>query len=74
MACAAHRHTSRRPAGARILCFECYRARLDRPEPLPVFVQPFPRVLTGRELQHRKRMLTHLSTCASQSGSGTGVA
>lgn len=53
----AHRISART---RRVLCFECYRARLDRPEPLPVLVQPFPRILTRAEVEHRRRMLQHL--------------
>ena len=52
----AHRDTARR----RVLCFECYRARLDRPERLRMSVLTFPRVLTEREMRHRRRMLEHL--------------
>jgi hypothetical protein len=59
MSCAAHRFKPRR-TGARILCFECYRSRLDRPEPRPVAVIPFPRLMSERELAHRRQMLTHL--------------
>ena len=61
MSCAAHRcNGGRRSAGARVLCFECYRARLDRPERLPVFVIPFPKPLTERDREHRRAMLSHL--------------
>jgi hypothetical protein len=44
----------------RVLCFECYRSRIDRPEPVRLTASPFPRLLTQRELQHRQRMLRHL--------------
>ena len=60
MACTAHHHDRRRTEG-KVLCFECYRARLDRPERLPVFVIPFPRLLTERERDHRQRMIDHLA-------------
>lgn len=60
MACKAHLHSNLRRTRGRILCFECYRARLDRPERLRMPVLTFPRVLTQRELQHRRRMLKHL--------------
>jgi hypothetical protein len=65
MACATHRIDNRHSRG-RVLCFECYRARLDRPEPLPVFVIPFPRLLSERERQHRKRMLSHLTASSTR--------
>ena len=61
MSCAA-RH------GKNVLCFECYRSRLDAPPErrlAKVTVFPnavFPRVLTDRELAHRHRMLSHLRT------------
>jgi hypothetical protein len=68
MSCAAHRcHDRNRSEDAhtagvgRVICFECYRSRLDRPERMPVFVIPFPRLLRDRELAHRKRMLSHLA-------------
>lgn len=61
MSCAAHRFNGRRTRG-RLLCFECYRARLDRPEQARMPVLMFPRVLTERELEHRRRMLAHLAT------------
>jgi hypothetical protein len=60
MSCAAHRATGPRTRG-RVVCFECYRARLDRPEHVPVPVVPFPRVLTGRQREHRRHMLAFLS-------------
>ena len=61
MSCIAHRFDNRRTRG-RVLCFECYRARFDRPERLRMPVLTFPRVLTERELAHRRQMLVHLGT------------
>lgn len=61
MSC-AHRNGARR----RVLCFECYRSRIDRPEHVKVFASPFPRVLTGREVAHRRQMLAHLVAGARQ--------
>ena len=52
----AHRNRTRR----RVLCFECYRSRIDRPERVKVLASPFPRVLTEHDLAHRRRMLSHL--------------
>jgi len=82
MVCAAHRCNGRVPSAGvrsdgdcsgqlvgRVICFECYRARLDRPEPLPVFVIPFPRLLSGRELAHRRRMISHLAASDAQEAS-----
>ena len=61
MSCRMHRINDEQSDGrARVLCFQCYRARLDRPERVPVVVVPFPRALTERELLHRRRMLAHL--------------
>lgn len=60
MSCVAHRLSNRNRKHGRVLCFECYRARLDRPERLRMPAMLFPRVLTERELQHRRRMLAHL--------------
>lgn len=57
---ACHAEARRRSARRRVLCFECYRARLDRPEGLRMPAALFPRVLTERELHHRRRMLSHL--------------
>lgn len=45
----------------RVLCFECYRARIDRPERVKVLASPFPRMLNDREVAHRRRMLAHLN-------------
>ena len=59
MSCAAHRFNGR--TRGRILCFECYRARLDRPERLRMPVLTFPRLLSARELAHRRQMLAHLA-------------
>ena len=59
MSCAAHRANRGRFRG-RVLCFECYRTKLDRPERLHLAVTAFPRVLTMREMEHRRRMLEHL--------------
>jgi hypothetical protein len=59
MACAEHRH--RKGRRARVLCFECYRSRIDRPDHVKILASPFPRVLTEREHAHRRRMLTHLA-------------
>jgi recombinational DNA repair protein (RecF pathway) len=56
MSCAAHRSRNR----GRILCFECYRARIDRPERVKLVAAPFPRVLSAREIEHRRRMLQQL--------------
>ena len=73
MVCATHGKTKRRTRGAchaeahrdgarrRVLCFECYRSRTDRPECVKVLASPFPRVLTRRELAHRRQMLVHLA-------------
>jgi hypothetical protein len=61
---ACHAETHRNAARRRVLCFECYRSRVDRPEHVTVLASPFPRVLTDGELEHRRRMLAHL-------GSGT---
>ena len=65
MSCAAHRATGCHTRG-RVVCFECYRARLDRPERLKVPVIPFPRVLTAREREHRSQMLAFLSRTYSR--------
>jgi hypothetical protein len=46
----------------RLLCFECYRARLDRPERLRMPIVTFPRLLTQREVAHRRQMLAHLAS------------
>jgi hypothetical protein len=59
MSCGTHRHRS--GTRARLLCFECYRSRIDRPERVKVLASPFPRLLTGRERTHRRRMLAHLA-------------
>jgi hypothetical protein len=48
------------------VCFECYRARLDRPERLRVPVIPFPRVLTAQDQKHRSQMLAFLSRAYSR--------
>jgi hypothetical protein len=57
MSCAAHRSRNR----GRVLCFECYRARIDRPERVKLVATPFPRVLSAREIEHRRRMLAHFA-------------
>ena len=57
---ACHAEAHRIGARRRVLCFECYRARIDRPDPVKVLASPFPRVLTERERAHRRRMLAHL--------------
>ena len=57
MSCAAHRSRNR----GRVLCFECYRARIDRPERVKLVATPFPRVLSAREVEHRRRMLAHFA-------------
>jgi hypothetical protein len=71
MFCIAHHVGNRRNRSAgggfsrragRVLCFECYRARLDRPERLRMSILTFPRLLTGPELEHRRRMLAHLGS------------
>ena len=72
MSCAAHRSKRRRTHGGachaeahrcsarrRVLCFQCYRSRLDRPDRVRLVAAPFPRVLTPREVEHRRRMLAH---------------
>jgi len=65
MSCAAH---GRRPGTrARVLCFECYRSRIDRPERVKVLASPFPRVLTSHELAHRGQMLAHLADFSRRS-------
>ena len=53
MSCVAHRSRNR----GRVLCFECYRARIDRPERVTLVATPFPRVVSAREVEHRRRML-----------------
>lgn len=58
MSCAAHRY--RTETRSRVVCFECYRSRMDRPERVSVVAAPFPRVLTSGKLLHRRRMLAHL--------------
>jgi hypothetical protein len=55
-----HAEAHRKGTSRRVLCFECYRARIDRPEHVKVLASPFPRALTDRELTHRRRMLAHL--------------
>ena len=70
MSCAAHRSRKRGrachaeahrwSARRRVLCFECYRARIDRPERVKLVATPFPRVLSAREVAHRRRMLQQL--------------
>lgn len=60
-ACHADAHWS--PARRRVLCFECYRSRIDHPEHVKLLASPFPRLLTARELAHRRRMLAHLADC-----------
>jgi hypothetical protein len=69
MSCAAHRKRDQGACRAeacwsharrRLLCFECYRSRIDHPERVKVLASPFPRVLTEHELAHRRRMLSHL--------------
>jgi len=59
VACHAEAHWCQ--ARRRVLCFECYRSRIDRPERVRVFASPFPRVLSEHELAHRRRMLAHLA-------------
>jgi hypothetical protein len=61
MSCAAHGKTKR------VLCFECYRSRIDRPERVKVLASPFPRVLREHELAHRRRMLAHLADFSRRS-------
>ena len=68
MSCGAHRQRS--GTRARILCFECYRSRIDRPERVNVVASPFPRVLTQHELAHRRRMLAHLADFSRRSSEG----
>jgi len=70
MSCPAHRR--RRGSRARVLCFECYLSRIDRPERVQVLASPFPRVLSERELAHRRRMLAHLGDAVSANGSRVG--
>ena len=65
MSCAAHRQGS--GAKGRLLCFECYRSRIDRPERVKVLAAPFPRVLTRGEIAHRRRMLAHLADFSRRS-------
>jgi hypothetical protein len=60
MPCTARHQKNRRRTRGRLLCFECYRTRLDRPEQVPMLVQPFPRILTPADVEHRRRMLKHL--------------
>jgi hypothetical protein len=57
-----------------VLCFECYRSRLDLPVRRTATVTLFPRVtgdfripdprspIPGQQLEHRRRMLDHLAT------------
>jgi hypothetical protein len=58
---ACHAEAHRKGARRRVLCFECYRSRIDRPERVNVLASPFPRVLTEHDLAHRRRMLSHLA-------------
>jgi hypothetical protein len=79
MACATHGKTKRLTRGdchaeahrdgvrRRVLCFECYRSRIDRPEGVKVLASPFPRVLTRRELAQRRQMLVHLADFSRRS-------
>ena len=67
MSCTAHLETRR---GARVLCFECYRSRIDRPERVKVLASPFPRLLTSGEIAHRRRMLAHLADFSRRSSEG----
>jgi hypothetical protein len=60
MRCAAYHQKNQRRTRGRLVCFECYRARLDRPERQQMPVLMFPRVLTPAEVEHRRRMLLHL--------------
>jgi len=61
MSCAYHAKAYWIHPRRRVLCFECYRSRIDRPERVKVLASPFPRVLTEHELAHRRRMLSHLA-------------
>jgi hypothetical protein len=65
MSCAAYRY--RPGTRPRVLCFECYRSRIDRPERVKVLASPFPRVLTKHERAHRRRMLAHLADLSRRS-------
>jgi hypothetical protein len=58
---ACHATARRRSARRRVLCFECYRARFDRPERRRIRMIPFLRMLTAPEREHRGRMLAHLA-------------
>jgi hypothetical protein len=73
MSCAARRH------GKNVLCFECYRSRLDvPPERRTATVTLFPSTrptsafgisdpgspILARQLDHRRRMLMHLTAIA----------
>ena len=70
MSCTVHRH--RRGSCARVLCFECYRSRIDRPERVQVLASPFPRVLSERELAHRRRMIAHFGDAVLPNGRRVG--
>ena len=59
MSCALHPHGT--GTRARVLCFECHRSRIVRPERVSVLAAPFARILTDREVAHRRRMLMHLT-------------
>jgi hypothetical protein len=61
MSCVCHAEAHRNGTRQRVLCFECYRSRIDRPETVKVLASPFPRVLTAHDLAHRRRMLSHLA-------------
>jgi len=61
MSRACHAEAHRNGARRQVLCFECYRSRIDRPERVKVLASPFPRVLTEHDLAHRHRMLSHLA-------------
>jgi hypothetical protein len=64
---ACHGDAHRNGARTRVLCFECYWSRIDRPERVKVLASPFPRVLTRRELAHRRQMLAYLADFSRRS-------
>ena len=43
-----------------VLCFECYRSEVNRQRAQRLAESPFGRMLSAREVEHRRRMLNHL--------------
>jgi|GraSoi_2013_20cm_1033751.scaffolds.fasta_scaffold00181_6 hypothetical protein len=48
-------------ASDHVLCFQCYRSQVNRQRAQRFAVSPFGRVLSARELEHRRLMLAHLT-------------